>query len=66
MTFIMNKCLGKLTGCKSKVIFYTYDSILFDVHKDDEDTINTLLQEIQTNFNIHVHKGNTIKTLKEI
>jgi len=32
---VLTKLLPKIDGYKSKIILYSYDSFLFDVHKDD-------------------------------
>jgi hypothetical protein len=32
---VLTELLPKIDGYKSKIILYSYDSFLFDVHKDD-------------------------------
>ena len=65
---IANNVLDYLENKISKVVLYTYDSILIDFHKDDGiETLNAIKQiMIDNKFPIKIKVGNNYKQLQKI
>lgn len=65
---VLGDLLGDLKTKKTKPILYTYDSILFDAHKEDKmDTIKRLKSIMERNkFPVKVYIGKNYKEMKQI
>ena len=65
---VLGDLLGDLNGKKTVPILYTYDSILFDAHKDDKmDTIKRLKRIMERDkFPVKVYVGKNYKEMKHI
>lgn len=65
---VLGDLLGDLNGKKTVPILYTYDSILFDAHKEDKiDTIKRLKKIMECNkFPVKVYIGKNYKDMKQI
>ncbi len=64
----LGELLTYLESKKSKPVLYTYDSILFDIHKEDKiDTIKKLKSIMEKDkFPVKVYAGNSYKDMKHI
>lgn len=65
---VLGDLLGDLEGKKTQPILYTYDSILFDAHKEDKlDTIKRLKNIMERGkFPVKVYVGNNYKDMRYI
>lgn len=65
---VLNELLNYLKNKRSKPVLYTYDSILFDMHKDDKiDTIKRLKSIMERDkFPVKVYIGKNYKDMKHI
>ena len=65
---VLGDLLGELKGKKTVPILYTYDSILFDAHKEDKiDTIKRLKFIMERGkFPVKVYIGKNYKDMKQI
>ncbi len=57
---VLTKLLPKLSGYKSKIILYSYDSFLFDVHKDDGMEFMKMVKsivEVRGKYPVRVSEG---------
>lgn len=65
---VLGDLLSNLKGKKTQPILYTYDSILFDAHKEDKmDTIKRLKNIMeQAKFPVKVYIGKNYKEMKHI
>lgn len=65
---VLSDLLNELKNKKTQPILYTYDSILFDAHKEDK--LNTIkrLKDIMEGgkFPVKVYAGNSYKDMKQI
>ncbi len=65
---VLGELLDNLESKKTKAILYTYDSILFDVHKEDKiDTIRKIKNIMeQEKFPVKVYVGKSYKDMQHI
>jgi hypothetical protein len=65
---ILGKVNEFLRNHKSKAVLYTYDSLLFDVHKDELNLITNDVVELMTNnrFPIKLYMGESYASLKQV
>ncbi len=65
---VLGDLLVELDSKKTVPILYTYDSILFDAHKDDKvDTIKRLKSIMErSKFPVKVYVGNDYKNMKQV
>jgi hypothetical protein len=65
---VLGDLLGDLNGKKTVPILYTYDSILFDAHKEDKmDTIKRLKSIMERGkFPVKVYVGKNYKNMKQV
>jgi hypothetical protein len=65
----LTKLLPKINGYKSKIILYSYDSFLFDVHKEDGMKFVKMVKKIIENngrYPVRVSKGLNYHEMKDI
>lgn len=65
---VLGELISYLDGKKTLPILYTYDSILFDAHKDDRvDVIKRIIKIMeQNNFPVKVYAGKNYGDMKQI
>jgi hypothetical protein len=65
---VLGELLEYLNDKKSKPVLYTYDSILFDMHKSDKMTTIKKLKHImeRDKFPVKVYVGKTYKDMRHI
>ena len=65
---VLGDLLGDLNGKKTRPVLYTYDSILFDAHKEDKmDTIKRLKEVMERDkFPVKVYIGKNYKEMQQI
>ena len=65
---VLGDLLSDLEGKKTQPILYTYDSILFDAHKDDKMDVIKRLKYImeRDKFPVKVYIGKNYKEMNQI
>lgn len=62
----MERILPLLEGKKSKLILYNYDSFLFDISKDEKDTMNKIKEIISESFPVRISYGHNYRDMERI